>query len=203
MIRSDNKEIEPVDHRVAAGWLCYRKWAHILESRASIQDRLRFWEKTVLRSLLWGLASLRCENYVSDRLACTQRSMFRKMLRLKRRPDTDGSPEPWLEWQIRSLGQAKALVDVHSCNIVNTFLETRTNWAQHIARFGSTASKPQHMLKAVMCWRSRGWQHEQNFFNDLNWDPIRQATAGQPHRWENSWCADWLEKFSVPAVSMS
>ena len=41
-------------------------------------------------------------------------------------------------------------------------MDSRENWARHIARFGATPDKPQHLLKAVCLWGCSDWQMEQN-----------------------------------------
>merc|ERR1712107_210386 len=86
----------------------------------------------------------------------------------------------------------------HDCSIIGDFLDARKNWARHIARFGTSPDKQQHLLKRICMWRCCDWQINQFSFNELGWDPIRHKKAGQPHRWEDSWARDWISKFSKP-----
>ena len=85
LIKADSSEQDTVNHRVSAGWACYRRWASVLESPASISSRATLWTKTVLMSLTWGLQSLRGDNYVAEKLDFVQAQMFRKMVKFKRR----------------------------------------------------------------------------------------------------------------------
>jgi hypothetical protein len=112
VISGDLSEIETYNHRIACGWAVYNKWSRILESQASIADRLALWGKTVQHSFLWGLQTTRAQDKSTSlsRLAPAQKLMFRKMLKLKRRVLLPGVMEPWLDWHIRSCRKAGDVV---------------------------------------------------------------------------------------------
>ena len=66
------------EHRIGAGWACYNKWKHILESRASIEARMKLFQKSVSRNLLWGRSSTRQDVHNQARLISAQKFMVRK-----------------------------------------------------------------------------------------------------------------------------
>ena len=181
----DCTEQAPVLHRIKAGWACYRRWSKILESTASLESRAALWCKTVQRSLCWGMSTLRGDNFVSERLNFTQALMFRKMMRLKRRPGTNGLVEPWLDWQKRSLDRAYEALRQNNCTISSTIIEQRGNWSGHVGRFG-LGPRPQHLLKQVLLIRSKGWWQLQQLYNNLNLNPVLHATRGKPYSWEDN-----------------
>ena len=179
-----------------------------------MQARAKFWVTTVGRSMLYGLCTTRHNTYNSERLAVTQRNMFRRMLRIKRKPiavDPQVVLEPWVDWQVRSLRRAEAVVREQGvCVCVKRLLTSeRLDWAGHVSRFG-TQTKPQHLVKCVLLWRSLAWWKWQKFFNDRHFTVLRhQQHVGGLRRWEWNLPADWILHFqkesnapdSVTAVS--
>ena len=106
IVTDDCFERQVVDHRISCAWSCYNKWKHVLESRASLDARLCFFNKTVAKSMLWCLETTRYDGDLDSRLNCAHRRMVRRMMRLKRHPN-----EKWLDWHKRSFSRAKQAVD--------------------------------------------------------------------------------------------
>ena len=67
--------------------------------------------------MLYALATCRQNAFNTERLAIAQRAMVRRMLKVKRQPAPGGGLEPWVDWQIRSLGLAKDTVRKYSVSI--------------------------------------------------------------------------------------
>ena len=86
MISSDGSEKEAFLHRVQQSWRTYFLWKRVLESNADIASKLLIWKATVMRSMQWALETTRQTQENSESLNIAQRSMFRKMLKRKRRP---------------------------------------------------------------------------------------------------------------------
>ena len=49
IVTNCGSEKATVEHRIGAGWGCYNKWRHILESKAQLSTRLAFFEKQCLK----------------------------------------------------------------------------------------------------------------------------------------------------------
>ena len=165
----------------------------MLESQASLADRVALWSKTVQPSLLWGLQTTRAQDKSCNlgKIKHTQRLMFRKMLKLKRRVvQQESAPsiwEPWLEWHIRSFRKAgETIRDFDNC-ILDKLDDLKRSWAGHVARLGlpkGTQPGEQRLLKAIVFWRPLAWWRDQQWFNKLNWSPIKHpAKVGRPKRW--------------------
>ena len=127
-ISMGNSIVEAIEHRVEAGWRCFHIWKHILTSSASLDNKLDFFKRTVLRSLVWELATCKSNIGGIQKMATAMHLMVRKMMRLKRKPILDGDSntvamEPWLDWQIRSLNRARQELETRSlsaqCCFVN------------------------------------------------------------------------------------
>ena len=184
------------EHRIDRGWVCYHKWAHVLQSNAPLASRLQFWSKTVLPSLLWGLQTTRSQNKASafHKLLFTQKLMIRKMMKSKRKI-VDGVQERWLDYHIRSLRATLDVIDRFGVNVHRKLHDLKTSWAGHISRFGVGPKEP-HLLKALLAFRCSAWWYEQKLFNSLNWDVIRHAPQlGVPKRWESQFSSNWWTAF--------
>jgi hypothetical protein len=196
-------EMPTVKHRCGAAWACYRKWAHILENQiAPINLRIRFWAKTVLRSLLWGLETTRELTLEAQaKLRSCQKWMVRKMLRLKRRPNKVGvGLEPWLDYHIRALTTAGKIVSDLGVCVLDNLSSNKQKWVNHVLRMG-TAGKPPHLAKAVLLWRPRQCREFLRFFNDipgLHLNTIKHpAGLGHPLRFEEQFKGKLISWFSL------
>ena len=101
-ITMDNSSVSAIDHRTEAGWKCFYKWKHVLTSNACLNNKLDFFRRTVLGSLVWGLATCKSNKDATHKMACAMHLMVRKMMRLKRQPLVDANSnfvamEPWLD----------------------------------------------------------------------------------------------------------
>ena len=176
-----------------AGWACYNKWAHILESKASVATRIAFWNRTVLHSLLWGLQTTRAQDkgQVLNRLLSCQKCMFRRMFKRTRM-----SGESWLDWHKRSFRHAGDLIREHNANIVDKLHALKRSWAGHCVRFGMGPKEP-HMVKSLMFWRPISWWKWQQFFNSMTTQPVfHVARQGVPKRWDTQFPDSWAHDLS-------
>ena len=160
-----------------------------------------FFQKTVSRSLLWGLSSTRQDVHNHSRWLSAQKFMVRKMLKISRKPIAwleNGSKvlESWLDWQKRSMSLAGEVIKrTHTCISAALDLE-RLNWAGHVSRMGIN-TRPSRMLKAVLCHRNLAWWHTQQAYNKCQEDPIfHRAKMGRIRRWENGLKHNWILKLS-------
>jgi hypothetical protein len=176
----------------------YWKWKHVLESKASLAERLKFWNLTVARSMLYGLATCRQNSFNAERLAIAQRAMVRRMLKLKRRPMGAGL-EPWVDWQIRSLSKAKSVVTEFDVSITKALAAERAKWSGHVARYG-THNRPPHLLKHVLLWRNVYWWKWQQLFNDNPYfEAVKhQIDVGGLRRWEWHLSQSWINILGSP-----
>ena len=158
---------------------------------------MNFFQKTVSRSLLWGLCSTRPDAGSHARLLSAQKYMVRKMLRVKRQPigtydDGRRIMEPWLDWQKRSMRQAGDCINEHNCSIVDSLAKERENWGHHVARMG-TNKRPPHLLKAILMHRPLAWWRHQQGYNNANAEPLyHRAKMGSIRRWENHLPSRWM-----------
>ena len=191
----DANELPAVMHRITQAWKCFAKWQHILMADGTHDMKFCFWKKTVYRSLSWGIQTLRLDACLIKRLAITQRNMVRKFLRLKRHPIVVAGVkigiEDWLTWQIRSLRKANSEILKRNCDMATLVTNEKASWAGHVARFGLD-NKPIHISKYLVAWRNLAWWRQQQFFNDLQWDPIFHVYPYYPKRWENNLPIDWM-----------
>jgi hypothetical protein len=201
-VSMDGHEEGAFRHRATRAWACFHKWEHVLCSRAALSLRLRFWEKVVQPSLLWGLQTLRSQNIKGlSVLRFCQGQQIRKMMRLKRKPIGNGV-EPWVDWQIRTLHQAKEVAERHGCEISRLFFEHRFSWAGHVARLG-VKDKQAHIVHFLLLWRPLFWWREQQLYAhvDLSQPVVHPSDWGRPRRFENglepSWMMQALSKYDA------
>jgi len=195
VITADLKEGPAYMHRISQSWRCYQKWATVLASNAPLDVRLTFWSRTVLPSLLWGLQTTRAQKLdgAFKKLLSCQKYQVRRMLKCKRRPINEHEMEPWLDYQIRSLRTASAVIERAQINVLTKLQDLKRSWAGHIARFGVGPNKETHPLKAILAWRSLAWWQDQSFYNKLRWSPIKHsAQQGRPRRWEQQFSSNWM-----------
>ena len=131
MISGDGSEREAYLHRAKQAWKTYYNWKHVLEAKVSISARIRVFQATVCKSLLWGLETTRQIQNNSQIILTTQRNMVRKMMGSKMRPLTlpfDGLPpiiESWLDWQIRTLKSAINCIEENDKCIASQLINVR------------------------------------------------------------------------------
>ena len=182
------------EHRIKKTWGVFWKRRHILESSASLAVRLQFWNLTVGRSMLYGLATCRQNSFNTERLAIAQRAMVRRMLKLKRRPLENGTLEPWVDWQKRSLRRAKQSIQEHSMSISVALAKERARWAGHIARFG-VDNRPAHLLQCLLLWRNVYWWKWQQLLNAAgsHFETLKHhPSVGGLRRWEWHLSDSWI-----------
>ena len=158
-----------------------------------------FWMKTVYRSLVWGLQTIRKDVKLYQRLATTQKLMVRKMMKLKRHPIYDNNDEkigiePWLDWQIRSMSRAGAEIDRLHLGMSNLVEGELIAWAGRISRFGH-AGGDHHPVKYLVSWRPKFWWETQKWYNQLGWDTLRHIFPFKPRRWEDSLPLGWMLEY--------
>ena len=163
-----------------------------MNSHARLSDRVAFWARVVLPSLSWGVQTLRAPTAkMASHLSACQNLMFRKMMKLKRRPQGN-SIEPWVAWQQRSLAAARDLARKEQIEITHYTSEKRASWAGHLIRLGNQDGTP-HVCKYVASWRPLRWWREQQFFNLISHDVLSHPFGwGFPRRWEGSFPANWM-----------
>ena len=191
MISGDGSEKAAYLHRVQQSWKTYFLWKRVLESCADIHSRVLVWKATVMRSMQWALETTRQTQENSEILNVAQRSMFRRMLKLKRRPLTvasDNQPaiiESWLDWQIRTFQAASKLVrDTKSCVSVS-LEEAKLSWIFHVGRFG-TGPRENHLVKNLLIWRNLEWWNKKKCYNKAGKCPLFHPKAVRPRRFEDS-----------------
>ena len=125
--------------------------------------------------------------------------MFRKMMRLNRKPIFDEAGvkigvEKWLDLQIRSMSKAGTEIKSHEVDMGHMMQHERQSWAGKVSRLGSDGTP--HIVKYVVAWRSRFWWDTQRWYNSLGWDPIKHKFPFKPHRWEDIFPVNWLISFA-------
>jgi hypothetical protein len=197
IISSSGSEKETYLHRVQQAWKTYYVWRKVLESNTNIQARVQVFKSTVMRSMLWALETTRQTVDQNNILDIAQRSMYRKMLKLKRKIltiATDNQPaliESWLDWQIRTLQSASKLVSDTKSKASSFLHEARLSWVSHVGRFG-TGPREQHLVKHLLLWRNLEWWSTQKRFNKLGRNPMFHPLAVRPRRFEDSLPTKWL-----------
>jgi len=159
---------------------------------------MRFWMKTVYRSLCWGLQTIRKDVKLNHRLNSVQKLMLRKMMKLKRHPIYDDNNVkigigPWLDWQIRSMTRAGVEITKLGLGMSNLVEGERITWAGRVSRFGLFGDH--HIVKYLVSWRSKFWWETQKWYNHLGWDPLRHTFPFKPRRWEDSLPVNWISEF--------
>ena len=68
----------------------------------------------------------------------------------------------------------------------------RKRFVGHIGRFGQKDNVP-HLCKAIMLWRPLIWWKYQQWYNDVQWDPItHNVFVGGIRSYERHLPPDWL-----------
>ena len=146
-VSMDNSFAEAIQHKIEGGWRCFYKWKHVLTSSASLNNKLDFFRRTVLRSLLWALATCKSSQNGLQKEATAMHLMVRKMLGLKRQPVLGPDSvvlgvESWLDWQIRSMSRASSEIRQRGLEIGELVDAERLSWAAHVARFSLDGKPP-------------------------------------------------------------
>ena len=127
--------------------------------------------------------------------------MFRRMLKLKRRPlngNPELGPEPWLDYHIRSLRAAKVAIQNIGITASDLIKQERQQFAAHVSRFG-TGPREQHIVKHVLLWRNVSWWREQQFWNDCGLGELyHEPRIGKIRRWEHFLPTGWYNNFLKP-----
>ena len=198
VICANGDEAPAIRHRISAAWACFHKWSHILTSTAPLLNRLHFWDKTVGKSLIWGLQTLRSQEKSKTfrSLLTCQKQQVRKMMKVKRRVQEDGSYEPWLDWHVRSFHAAGNAIRNAGLDLAEHFLCLRRSWAGHLCRLG-TKSGEQHPVKHILLWRPLSWWRLQQAYNQCGQNAIFHPPGwGYPKRWEGGFPEDWVLNWS-------
>ena len=206
IVTANGCEKQAIDHRISCSWGCFQKWSHIFCSNACLSQKMKFWYKTVFRSITWGVQTLRYNEAHFAKLNTTFKLMVRRMLGLKRRPilDEEGGRvgcEQWLDFYKRSMSRAGDEIDKRSMSMKTLVGQEVHRWAGHISRMG-LEDKPEHQVKGLVAWRCRFWWQTQQLYNNLGWDTIFHIFPFKPCRWEDQFSPTWFVDFSeFPKIS--
>ena len=80
MVDSKGNERVVFERRIGAGWVGYNKWKHVLGGGASIEAKMKLFQNTVSRSLLWGLQSTRTDAHNHAKLLSAQKFIVREVI---------------------------------------------------------------------------------------------------------------------------
>ena len=208
IVNANGCEKQAIDHRISCSWGCFQKWSHIFCSTACLSQKMRFWYKTVFRSISWGVQTLRYNETHIVKLNTTFKLMVRRMLGLKRKPvfNDDGvrvGCEEWLEFYKRSMSRAGREINLRGMSMEELVGTEVRRWAGHVSRMGLDG-KPEHQVKGIISWRCRYWWQIQQMYNNLGWDTICHIFPFKPSRWEDQFSSSWVIDFSeFPKTSHS
>ena len=159
-----------------------------------------------LRSITWGVQTLRYNESLLAKLTTTFKSMVRRLLGLKRKPilDDQGNRvgcEAWLDYYKRTMSRAGAEIDKRRMSTKTLVGQEVRRWANHVSRMGLDG-KPEHLVKGLISWRCRYWWQVQQMYNDFGWDSLYHVFPFKPRRWEDQFSSAWMVDFSqFPRVS--
>ena len=160
-----------------------------------MQNRLRFWSRTVQSSMLWGLETTRLSKKSQDILKRTQRQMIIKMMKKKRKHE-HGELEPWIDYHIRVCRDAKNMLrQFPQFDIVKQLANKKTSFAGHAARFG-IENREEHLVKHLVMWRNAYWWYYQKRQIANGTCSFRHFKVGKIARWEHQFLRNWITKFS-------
>lgn len=181
-----------LDHRIERAWKYFRAKSSLFMNReAKISKRLQLWNRTVARSLLWGMETLTLHESQLQRLNREQNLMVCKMMGLRRFVE-DG--ESWVEWMIRKTRMARTTIDYHSEGpIASMYLSKHFQWAGHVARMDS-----QRWAFRTSSWYSLRWEnsgsseHWNAYKADFQW---KRRGVGKTNKWTwDKLLQDWSAK---------
>ena len=121
----------------------------LMNRKVSINQRLRLFNATVTKCVLWCCESWTLKVEDTAQLRTAFRSMLRKMVGLRRYPD-----QSYLDWIGPATRQA-----VRKAAAVNVYewpeeqKKLKWNWAGHVARSGA-----QTWVSKTTFWRDSNWQ---------------------------------------------
>lgn len=181
-----------LDHRIERAWKYF--WAKsslFLNKEAKLSKRLLLWNRTVAKSLLWGMETLTLHESQLQRLNREQNQMVCKMMGLRRFVEDD---ESWIEWTIRKTRMARMTIDYHSEGPIAThYLSKHFQWAGHVARMSS-----QRWAFRTSSWYSLRWK---NSGSSENWNAYKaefqwkRRGIGKSNKWTwDKLLQDWSEK---------
>ena len=129
-----------------------------------------------------------------------QRLMLRRMMKRKRKvvKQGEGQPdilEPWLDWQIRSMTDAKDAINAEGACARQALTRERQRFVDHIGRFGYKYRQDVHLCKAMLLWRPLSWWKKQQWFNDVDWEPLfHKERIGMIRAYDRSLSLKWLQE---------
>ena len=156
-----------LSNRIAAGWAAFHKHkGELCSARYNLRDRVRLFNSVVSPAVLYGSAvwTLKCQ--MEKRLRTAWRRMLRFVFRIhRRRCESTGDAEGWVDFMIRSAHQVDALAAKHG---LESWLRAhrRQKWRLAGRLVQQTDGR---WSKAV-----------------LEWTPMFGRNRGRPHsRWED------------------
>eukprot|EP00973_Karenia_brevis_P022946 3159671-Karenia_brevis.AAC.1 len=169
-----------LEHRIKAAWGKFHQLMPLLRHReAPLKQRLRLFDTTVSKTLLWASESWALTVKEKQRLRTVWRSMIRKFAAKARQEGED-----WLVWIRRSTAEAEQAAkasDIKSW--IEQYLTSKWRWAGHVARMG--CYRPGSWTYITTCWRDGRWRKENavgTVFYSLR--PLR-SRPGRWTRWED------------------
>ena len=166
-----------------AGWAKFSSLLPLLAKKdASEARRLRLFDSTVSKSVLWCAETWKLTVKQKRKLRSTQRHMLRRMVGPKRRPDED-----YVSWIKRATKVAET--KARKANVlcwVEAFLKAKWRWAGKIGIMPTD-----RWARRVTTWRDNAWWNTQS--KGIVSCPIR-SRPGRFVRWEDDLVAFAAEK---------
>ena len=168
-----NGNVSPeFEDRIRAAWGKFTSLSSVLQKRdASIFKRLRLFDTTVSKTILWCSESWKLTSEQKRKLRTTQRIMLRRIAGPRRKPDED-----YVTWIRRATRKAENLA--HEAGVkdwVKSYLQQKWKWAAKVVNMPQ-----ERWAKQTTLWRDHDWWREQKTSPHTT-----RARPGHFHRWEN------------------
>ena len=142
------------EHRLRAGWAKFSSLSDVLMKRdTSYIKRLRLFQATVSKTVLWCAESWKLTVAQKRRLRSTQRTMLRRMVGPKRGPD-----EEYVSWIKRATHIAETKAKQANCQCwERSYLRAKWRWAGKVANMSTD-----RWARRTTEWRDNAWWKEQS-----------------------------------------
>jgi len=160
LVSMDCDNTKEVRSRIQKAWnYFYANITLFMNKNAAMAKRIWLMNKTLMKSLLWGMETLSLTKHQMQLIDQCQTHMIAKMLKLGRRMNEG---ESWVDWQIRRVRSARWFIKFESGvgYASEQYLAKFWSWAGHVARLPTNRWAYRVTSWANLRWKRMGCLNE-------------------------------------------
>jgi hypothetical protein len=172
MVTLNGNSDKEFDNRLAAGWAKFHPLLPLLnEKDANIKQRLKLFDATVSKIVLWCCESWALTKKQTRRLRATRRAMLRRIFGPRRQPEED-----YVHWIRAATRRVEELAENAGAGCwLKQYLHSKWLWAGKVA-----CTSEDRIAYRTSMWRDSDWCSKQGTNRT-----IMRGRPGNRRRWED------------------